>query len=68
MLSFEKDKEIERLEKDNEKWKAENRTYKELLSPDASYQRANLHKIQNRKEFKTFRKNFRKYRLLMNLK
>ena len=50
MLSFEKDKEIERLEKDNEKWKAENRTYKELLSPDASYQRAILHKIQNRKE------------------
>ena len=50
MLSLEKDKEIERLEKENEKWKAENRTYKELLSPDARYQRANLHETLNKEE------------------
>ena len=42
LLSFEKDREIERLGKENEKLKAENRTYKELLSPDASHHRSIL--------------------------
>ena len=40
LSSLEKDKEIERLEKENQKWKAENCTYKELLSPHAMRQRA----------------------------
>ena len=42
LLSFKKDIEIQRLEKENEKWKAENATYKELLSPEATAQRSSL--------------------------
>ena len=38
--SFNKDKEIEKLVKENERLKTENETYKELLSPEIAHQRA----------------------------